>query len=61
MSAAEYEQKARHFVKLASRTRDPIRRDRLVSKARSWLALAVDEAIRRAVASSFERLPAAPA
>jgi hypothetical protein len=45
MSAVEYEKKARHFVKLALHTQDPIRRDWLLSKARSWLALAVDEAI----------------
>jgi hypothetical protein len=35
MSAVEYEEKARHFVKLALRTQDSIDRDRVLSKARS--------------------------
>jgi hypothetical protein len=57
MSAAEYEQKARRLVRLALQTQVLIRRNRLLSRARSWLALAVDEAIPRAVVSSFRLRP----
>ena len=51
MSVVKYEQKAHRCVKLAWQTTDLKRRNQLLLDARSWLRMAVDEAIPSASSS----------